>query len=318
MVSKKVFILFAVGVLFVYIGIVVGNSSKDSSSKKGLIQHKKPVSKTLSSNIPSPSTLGSKESSTSANIAKTEVLITRVLDGDTIETSSGERIRYIGINSPEKGQPFSSSATALNKELVLSKNVQLELDVQKKDKYGRILAYVFVQNLFVNLEMVKKGLAVLETIQPNVAHQDKILEAQKEARENCLGTWKALCHQNSSNTSGAAFTNCVKIESIHADAPGNDNQNKNGEWVKIKNSCSKSVSLDKWLLKDSSASNKYQFNNFSLDALKNVLLYSGCGQDSSDKIYWKCPEGKYAIWNNSGDHAFLYNEKGELVSDYQY
>ena len=76
--------------------------------------------------------------------------------------------------------------------------------------------------------------------------------------------------------------------------------------------------MSNWILKDSSASNKYQFKNFTLNLSQSVNLYSGCGQDIQNKIYWKCPEEKYAIWNNLTDHAYLYDTNGNLVSDYQY
>ena len=76
--------------------------------------------------------------------------------------------------------------------------------------------------------------------------------------------------------------------------------------------------MDKWLIKDSSASNEYRFKNFSLNANSTVDLYSGCGQDSQAKLYWSCPELKYAIWNNTSDHAYLYAGTGELISDFQY
>ena len=314
--SRKVILLFVVGVTLVLTGIFIGRSSNDNLVKNnnGRSLSERPVLGDPSS----PSSSGILRTSKSSPLVKTEVIISRVLDGDTVETSLGERIRYLGINSPEKGQPFSSGATKANEALVLDKKVRLEFDIQSKDRYGRTLAYVFAGDTLVNLEMVKKGLAVTETIQPNVKYQDEIVGAQKQARDNCLGLWKDLCSQKSDNVLGNTSFGCIKIVSINADAPGNDNQNKNGEWIEIKSSCSLSVSMDGWSLKDSSASNRYGFKNFSLDSGKNVLLYSGCGQNSSDKLYWLCPEGKYAIWNNSGDHAFLYNEKGELVSDYQY
>lgn len=297
-------LLFVIGVLFVLSGFYVGKSpSPKQLELKGI--------------LPSITSIAQKNEKDSI-VKKEDFLITRVLDGDTVETNSGERIRYLGINSPEKGQPFSSDSTALNKLLVLGKAVLLEFDVQTKDRYGRTLAYVFVGNTFVNLEMVKNGLAVSETIQPNVKYQDEIVEAQKVARKMCLGIWKGLCNKEEKGVLGEESKSCIIIFSINADAKGNDNQNKNGEWIEIKNTCSELASLDKWLLKDSSASNKYQFSNVKLEGGKGINIYSGCGEDSSDKLYWQCPEGKYAIWNNTGDHAFLYNEKGELVSDYQY
>lgn len=167
--DKRVVLLFLAGASLILAGFFIGGFSKEESI------------------------LGNKESLALTNTAKTEILISKVLDGDTIQTSSGERIRYIGINAPEKGEPNSSEATEVNKELVLGRKVYLELDVQKKDRYGRTLAYVFVEDVFINLEIVKNGLAVSETIQPNVKYQNEFVKAQKEARENCLGLWKTLC-----------------------------------------------------------------------------------------------------------------------------
>lgn len=242
-----------------------------------------------------------------------EVLISKVFDGDTIETNDGEKIRLIGINSPETGQPFSSEATNFTSDLVLNKKIGLELDVQTKDRYQRSLAYVYSGSIFLNLELVRNGLAVIETIQPNVKHQGEFLDAQERARDDCKGIWGNLCE-----VEGAKTENCVEIASINANAVGDDNKNKNGEWIEIENQCSKSVDMDNWLIKDNSASNNYLFKNFILEQGKRVFIYSGCGENSSLKLYWKCPEQKYAVWNNSSDNVFLYNGKGELVSEYSY
>jgi len=239
------------------------------------------------------------------------VKVNRVLDGDTIEIEGGERIRYLGINAPESGQPFSTEATRENERLVAGRVVNLEFDVQTQDRYQRLLAYIWVGNMLVNKEIVKNGYAISETIQPNVKYQDLILEAQQEAREHCRGLWAGLCSQDSESS-------CIKIVNINADAPGNDNYNKNGEWIEIKNTCPQAISMKSWLLKDSSASNKYEFKNFTLEGSKSVIIYSGCDIDTQDKLYWQCPEGKYAVWNNTGDHAFLYDASDNLVTEYQY
>ena len=143
--SRKVIVLFVVGVLLVLAGIFIGRSSKEeSSSKKESVEYKESTLKTSRINIPSSST----------KTSTAEVVIARVLDGDTVETSLGERIRYLGINSPEKGEPFSSNATEANKLLVLNKKVRLEFDVGSKDRYGRTLAYIFAGDIFVNIEPV--------------------------------------------------------------------------------------------------------------------------------------------------------------------
>jgi micrococcal nuclease len=202
----------------------------------------------------------------------------------------------------------------LNKKLVLGKNIRLEFDVQKRDKYNRLLAYVWSDGFLVNEELVKEGLAVSETIQPNVKYQDRILKAQQEARKNCRGIWEGLCQKNESSKNKS----CIRIVRIHANAPGDDNKNKNGEWIELKNFCDHKISLDGWFLKDNSSDNVYIFEDFSLEKGQKVRIYSGCGQNSKRELYWQCPEKEYAVWNNSGDHAFLFDNQGKIVDDYSY
>jgi len=90
-------------------------------------------------------------------------LVVRVLDGDTIEVLlAGEtlRLRYIGIDSPEDGQPFSSEATEANRQLVEGKKVLLEKDVSETDRYDRLLCYVYLlDGTFINAELVRAGYA---------------------------------------------------------------------------------------------------------------------------------------------------------------
>lgn len=131
------------------------------------------------------------------NIAMNEtqlVLVTRVIDGDTIEIEDGTRVRLLGIDTPELGQCAGSQASSATSDLVLNKQVRLETDIQLKDKYGRTLAHVFVSGTHVNEELVKAGLATILTIPPNVKYIDKLLKAQQEAREAKLGIWgEELC-----------------------------------------------------------------------------------------------------------------------------
>lgn len=118
-----------------------------------------------------------------------ETTVARAIDGDTIELADGTRVRYIGIDTPETGQCFGSEAAQENKRLVEGKKVKLETDVQKLDKYGRLLAYVFVDNLFVNEELVRQGFAKIYTYPPDIKYTEKFIAAQKEAREKEVGLW---------------------------------------------------------------------------------------------------------------------------------
>lgn len=119
--------------------------------------------------------------------------VVHVSDEDTIVVElqgRQERVRLIGVDAPEKAQRhWGPRARAFTEALVLGKMVKLELDVQERDKYGRLLAYLYVDGTFVNLELLKSGHAVLLTIPPNVKHVEEFRQAQVEAREKGVGIW---------------------------------------------------------------------------------------------------------------------------------
>ena len=123
-------------------------------------------------------------------------MVQRVIDGDTIELATGEKVRYIGINTPEIHHPrkpveyFGKEAMEFNRKLVTSKKVHLEFDAQKRDKYSRLLAYVYLPDgTFVNAELVKEGYAQVATYPPNVKHQKLFKKLQQEARKAKRGLW---------------------------------------------------------------------------------------------------------------------------------
>ncbi len=120
--------------------------------------------------------------------------VVKVVDGDTIVLSDGRTVRYIGIDTPEQGEPFYEAAKNFNRKLVQGKTVELEFDLERYDRYGRLLAYVFVRDktgrrIFVNAEMVRNGFARIYTKPPNVKYADLFLRLQEEARTNNRGLW---------------------------------------------------------------------------------------------------------------------------------
>lgn len=129
-----------------------------------------------------------------------QIRVTKIIDGDTIELSGGRRLRYIGIDTPEvrrkagnsfiyDPQPFSLEAKDYNRKLVKGKNVRIEFDIEKADRYGRLLGYCYVGDIFVNAELVKEGYAKLYTFPPNVKHIDLLRQMQKEAHKQRKGLW---------------------------------------------------------------------------------------------------------------------------------
>jgi micrococcal nuclease len=128
-----------------------------------------------------------------------EGIVVRVVDGDTIHVRIGDRlekVRYIGVNTPEirhprKGEePGGREAARVNRELTDGKRVRLELDVQERDRYGRVLAYVWVGDTMVNAELVRLGYAQVMTVPPNVRYKDLFLDLQRAARETGRGLWR--------------------------------------------------------------------------------------------------------------------------------
>lgn len=128
------------------------------------------------------------------------VLVTHVVDGDTIEIETGERVRYIGIDTPETVDPkrpvgcFGKEASNKNKELVQGKRVILEADIEDKDKYGRLLRYVYLplengQMLFIEDYLIREGFGKLLIIPPDDKHSERLTQAQTEARINFRGLW---------------------------------------------------------------------------------------------------------------------------------
>lgn len=136
--------------------------------------------------------------------------VTKAIDGDTIKLSNGKHVRLIGIDTPESryntklardskktGQDMNAiikmgkKASEFTRKLVQGKKVRLEYDVTKYDKYGRILAYVYLEDgTFVNAKIIEEGYAQVMTIPPNVKHADEFLKLQREAREKGRGLWK--------------------------------------------------------------------------------------------------------------------------------
>ena len=128
-----------------------------------------------------------------------EGLVVKVVDGDTIHVRVDERVekvRYIGVNAPEvhhptRGEePGGREASDANRRLVGGRQVRLELDIQSRDRYGRLLAYVWVGDTMVNAELVRQGYAQVMTVPPNVRYQRLFLDLQRDARQAGRGLWR--------------------------------------------------------------------------------------------------------------------------------
>ena len=128
--------------------------------------------------------------STSSNMVQATVV--GVVDGDTIDVNIGDRqyrVRYIGVDTPERGQYGYDEATLVNARLVSNKVVELEKDVSETDRYGRLLRYVWGEGEIVNAVLVARGYAQVATYPPDVKYQNHFLELQHQAQADGLGLW---------------------------------------------------------------------------------------------------------------------------------
>lgn len=122
--------------------------------------------------------------------------VTYVIDGDTIEVELDGReyrLRYIGVDAPERDEPFYEEAREFNRELVADQTVILGRDVSETDQYGRLLRYIYLEDgTFVNGELIANGLARLVTFPPDVAQTEYLRGVQDEARAAEAGMWGNL------------------------------------------------------------------------------------------------------------------------------
>ncbi len=153
---------------------------------------------------------GCSQTTDGKNYNYSDIFVKRVVDGDTLVLEDNQRVRLIGIDTPEihesaklyrdsqrSGQGIKTiqelgrRSYEFTRELAEGKCVTLEFDVARYDKYNRLLAYVYLKDgTFVNAEIVKQGYASLMTIPPNVKYTDLFLKLYREAREDRRGLWR--------------------------------------------------------------------------------------------------------------------------------
>ena len=286
------------------------NSSESSSGSSGL-----PESSGAVSNLPAEGETQNQGNSGSAsstainnisdfeneNFTDSYYSVSKVIDGDTIELKNNMRIRLIGINTPEKDMYFYEESKAFMEILVSGKQVKLQRDITDKDMYGRYLRYVYLPDIFVNLEMIKSGFANAYTYPPDVKYTDIFIEAQRYARESLSGLWQK------------SFSEELEVV-LNYNAEGPDTENLNGEWASIRNSGPQILSLGGWTLKDA-GTNIYRFGNYDLAPGNTVFLYTGPGKDTEEKLYWN---SSTPIWNNEHDTLYIRNSEGLLVYLFDY
>lgn len=128
------------------------------------------------------------------NQSSQTIKIIRVIDGDTVVTQNNQKVRLIGIDTPEvtinnPKKCLGDIATIKTKELLEGKYVILEKDISETDKYGRLLRYIWLDNQLINKTLVQEGYAQVDTVKPDIKYKQTFIDAQNQAKSQDLGLW---------------------------------------------------------------------------------------------------------------------------------
>jgi endonuclease YncB( thermonuclease family) len=233
-----------------------------------------------------------------------DTLQVRILGGDPQGTAAGaiEDLRLIGIDAPESGEDFSSAATAALSTLCAGAEVSLQQDEETRDQYGRLLAYVFLEDeTFVNAQMLRLGLATIFTVAPNVEFVPEFQAAQEVAQTAKAGIW------------AAAKPSPLEIVEVRYDPPGDDTLDLNQEYIVFK--VVLAGNLRGYSVEDESGK-RFDFPSRAYLNGQTIILHSGKGANTSADLYWGVSGS--AIWNNSGDTVKVLDPQGHIVATYAY
>jgi micrococcal nuclease len=295
------------------------------------------------SNTPSPTdSLESPNTSpTAANLSlsnsgleEVTVTVTNVVDGDTIdirfENGTTDTVRLLGVDTPEvnsdvapgeyEGVPATTAgrdclrdwgrqASEYATDRLQDETVTLVFDnmSDRRGSYGRLLAYVMVDNDNFNYAIVENGYA--RVFDSTFFFSDHFYDAEEQAQAAETGLWE--CRSDSTQE---RRTDLV-VARVHANAAGNDHENRNDEYIVFQNVGDEELDLTGWSVTDEAGYTYYFPDSFILDSGERVTLYTGSGEDTDSELYW---EHDSAVWNNGGDTVFVYNAAGDLVLEESY
>jgi len=216
-------------------------------------------------------------------------IVQRVIDGDTIVVWNNSHVRLLGINTPEKNEFYYQEAKDFMNNSVFNKTITLEYGKEKKDLYGRTLAYVILDGKNINVEQVRNGFANFY-IYGNDAYSSKL----KDAWNECLANGKNLCEKSRNKCA-----ECIELKEL----------NVKEQKVIFYNGCSFDCDLTKWNIKDEGRKN-FIFPNFILKENSEVKILVENKTNTGNILYWK---DKDYVWTAGGDTLFLRDGLGKLV-----
>lgn len=215
-------------------------------------------------------------------LERESAVISRVIDGDTLELEDSRKVRLLNINSPEKKAPGYTLSLNYLKSF---ENREVELEMLGADKYNRLLARIYAPD-YLNLELVKEGLASKFLVDKSELRL--FAEAEESAINNRKGIWE---------------------KSIYFSCITSDIDAKNEKVILI-NKCGK-VNISSWFMKDES-SKTYVFKEMQFE---EITIYSHKGNNTHKQLFWN---SKTNIWNNDRDTLYLFDKDGKIIHSKSY
>lgn len=211
-------------------------------------------------------------------IERKQVIISRVIDGDTLVTEDGITLRLLNINTPEKGKPGYEYSISYLSQFI---NNSLKIEDLGAEKYGRTLARIYNSEDYINLELVKKGYAIKFLVDEK---EKKLFEeAERTAIENSVGMWKKSQHYG-----------CIEAEVKPEE-----------EIIKLKNNCNE-INLKDWIIKDESRK-EYKFPDIYLIELQFHTLN---GTNNQTDLFWKSNQH---VWNDDRDTIYIFDKEQKIA-----
>ena len=210
------------------------------------------------------------------------VIVSRVIDGDTLVLEDGRTLRLQNINTPEKNTPNYELSMNFLKQY---ENKTIEMENLGQEKYNRTLARIYAPT-YLNLELVEKGLSAKAWVKDD--EETKLFaKAEAKAIEQGIGIWKH-----------SSYYNCFESEI-----------NEKQEIVILKNKCS-NINIGSWIIKDESTKTL----KFSNQEIGQITIHSAKGENDKENIFWNAGN----VWNNDRDTLYLFDENGNIAHYHSY
>lgn len=273
------------------------------------------------------------------------VTIVEIVDGDTADVEyqngSTERVRFLGVDTPEVHadndpvefedvpnteaganclRDWGHKASEFTRNELRGEQVTITFDENegRRGSYGRLLVYIHHDGELFNHQLVAQGYARM--YDSDFTKRDSFSSTESSAQRDSIGLWgctdaKETTTKSTTTSDSSSGSEGLSVAQIHADAPGNDHENLNEEYIVFENTGDDTLDLSGWVLADD-ADHTYSFpSGFTLESGETVTVYTGSGSNSDSELYW---ESGRAVWNNGGDTIIVTNADGNMVIKEEY